>query len=149
MAILDRLERRFGRWAVANVTIFLIAGQVAVYVVEKLRPGGLPNLALVPNLVLQGEVWRLFTFILEPPLTNPFWAFFFWYVFFFMGSTLEQSWGTFRYNVYLLIGWIATVGASFLVPDAPASVEFLQGSVFLAFAWLYPDFTFYLFFILR
>jgi len=57
-------------------------------------------------------------------------------------------WGTFRYNVFLLVGYVATVGAAFLVPDAPASILFLEGSVFLAFAYLYPDFRLYIMFVL-
>lgn len=148
MTLLDKLERRFGRWAVPNVTVGLIVGQVFVYVMEQIQPGGLDNIALIPNRVLEGEVWRLVSFVFEPGEWSPIWVFFFWYIFYFMGTSLEQTWGTFRYNVYLLIGWFATVAASFLVPDMPASVTFLQGSVFLAFAWLYPDFVFYIFFIL-
>ncbi|NUQ63964.1 MAG: hypothetical protein HUU20_15915 [Pirellulales bacterium] len=148
MTLLDRLERRFGRWAVPNVTIGLILGQVFVYVMEMIEPGRVPNLALVPKLVLEGEVWRVFSFVFEPPLSSPIWAFFFWYVFYLLGTALEQTWGSFRYNVYILIGWAATVAASFLVPEAPTSVGFLQGSIFLAFAWLYPDFVFYIFFVL-
>ena len=73
---------------------------------------------------------------------------FFWYLFYLMGTALENTWGTFRYNVYLLVGWVATVAVSFLQPDAAASIGFLQGSVFLAFAYLYPDFQLLLFFIL-
>jgi len=65
-----------------------------------------------------------------------------------MGSALESHWGAFRYNIYVLIGWIATVAASFLVPDASSSNVFLWSSVFLAFAFLYPDFQLYIFFIL-
>jgi len=61
---------------------------------------------------------------------------------------LETAWGAFRYNVYLTVGWLATAAAAFAQPDAAASVGFLQGSVFLAFAYLYPDFQLLLFFIL-
>jgi hypothetical protein len=102
--------------------------------------------------VLAGEIWRLVTFLCQPP---PFssslswiWAAFFWYMFYLMGTALEHTWGAFRYNVYLLLGWLATVAVSFLQPDAAASIGFLQGSVFLAFAHLFPDFEFLLFLIL-
>jgi len=148
MTLLDKLQRRFGHWAVPNVTVGLILGQVFVYMVETAQPGRIPNLALIPALVFQGEFWRLFSFVFEPPVTHPIWALLFWYVFYLMGSALEHTWGAFRYNMYLLLGWAATVGASLLAPESPASVGFLQGSVFLAFAWLYPEFVFYIFFIL-
>ena len=118
------------------------------YLLRQSRPDFLTGIALVPDRVLQGEVWRLVTFVCEPPITNPLFAFFFWYLFYLMGTALEATWGTFRYNLYLLVGWLATVGVSFLQPDQAASIAFLQGSVFLAFAYLYPDFQLLLFFIL-
>ncbi len=148
MKLLDKLQRRFGRFAVPHVTEGLIACQVLTYILCLSKPGYLEAISLVPRRVLEGQGWRLITFIFEPPTSNPLWAFFFWYLFFLMGTVLEHTWGAFRYNVFLLVGWLATVAASFLVPDAPASIKFLQGSVFLAFAYLYPDFQLLLFFIL-
>ncbi|MHB1037184.1 MAG: hypothetical protein ACYC35_24505 [Pirellulales bacterium] len=145
---MSKLDRKLGRFAVPNVTLYLIAGQVLVYLASAGKPEVAANVTLVPRLVLEGQVWRLVAFLLDPPFTNPFFAFFFWYLFYLMGSALEAQWGAFRYNVYLLIGFAATVGVSFLVPDLPSSNKFLQLSVFLAFAQLYPDFVLQLFFIL-
>jgi len=73
---------------------------------------------------------------------------FFWYLFYLMGTALEQSWGVFRYNVYLLLGYAATVAVAFVTPNFPATNGYLQASVFLAFAFLYPNFVLSLFFIL-
>jgi hypothetical protein len=98
--------------------------------------------------VLSGEAWRVFTFVFVPPISNPICALFFWYLFYLMGTALENTWGAFRYNIYLLIGYAATVGASFLTPAMPATNGFLQGTVFLAFAQLYPNFEICLFFLL-
>ena len=98
--------------------------------------------------VLDGEVWRLVSFVAQLPTESLILAIFFWYLFYLMGTTLEHTWGSFRYNVFLLIGYVATVAVAFVPPAEPASVAFLQGSVFLAFAWLYPDFQIMLFFIL-
>ncbi len=152
MTMLDRLERRFGRYALPSVTLSLICCQVFVFFARSLNPGLVDRLTLIPGSVLGGEVWRLLSFVFVIPRMHAIWAFFFWYLFYLMGTTLEQSWGIFRYNVYLAIGWVATVVASFitslLIPDAAASPAFLQGSVFLAFAYLYPDFQLMLFFLL-
>jgi hypothetical protein len=153
MSLLDYLERKVGRFAVPQVTAGLIACQVVVYLAGFVldRPGREPiasRLEFIPGLVLQGEVWRLLTFLVMPPFTNIVFAFFFWYLFYLMGTALERTWGTFRYNVYLLLGYVATVGLAFILPGAPATNAYLQGSVFLAFAYLYPDFEMYLFFIL-
>ena len=148
MRLLDRLERRFRRYAVPNLTVILIAGQVALYALGSPRPDLLERIAFIPARFLDGEIWRILTFVFDPPISNLFFAFFFWYLFYLMGTTLEHTWGTFRYNVFLLVGYVATVAAAFLMPQMPASVGFLQGSVFLAFAYLYPDFQLLLFFLL-
>lgn len=148
MRILDQLERKYGRYGVPNVTVGLIFLQVIAYILSISRLEILHGLYLKPSLVLEGQIWRLFTFLAVPPITNPIFAFFFWYLFYLMGTALENHWGTFRYNIYLLIGYIATVAVSFLVPDTVSTNLFLQGSVFLAFAFLYPDFVIYIFFIL-
>jgi hypothetical protein len=148
MRILNRLERRFGSGGIPNVTLALIMAQVAVYIIGKIEPQILSAFYLVPSLVLQGQIWRLLSFLAVPPVTNPIFAFFFWYLFYLMGNSLEHFWGTFRYNIFLLIGYLATIAASFLFPDVPASNGFLQGSVFLAFAFLNPDYVLYIFFIL-
>jgi hypothetical protein len=159
MSLLSRLDRKFGRYAVPNLTVFLIAGQVLAYVVDGI-PGGinrapvLENIRLMPGKVMQGEVWRLVTFLFDPPVTNIFFAFFFWYLFYLMGTTLEGVWGNFRYNVYLAIGYFASIVLAMLfwfafgIAGQTATNTFLYGSVFLAFARLYPDFELLLFFIL-
>src|ERR1039458_1082074 len=69
----------------------------------------------------------------------------------FLGSRpgfAEDYWGVFRFNFFLFIGWALTVGAAFLTPAEPATNLFVAGSVFLAFAYLNPDFELVLFFIL-
>jgi membrane associated rhomboid family serine protease len=148
MAFLDKLQRRFGRYAVPRLTEGLIACQAVAFFLGQGNPAFSQRIALIPRLVLHGEPWRLVTFVCDPPAQNLLFAFFFWYFFYMLGTVLEQTWGAFRYNVFLLVGWLATIAASFLQPNAPASIAFLQGSVFLAFAYLYPNFQILLFFIL-
>ena len=140
---LDRLERKFGRWAIPNLTQILVVGQVLVYLAIQVRPDIAGRIALIPQQVLHGEVWRLFTLMFYPPLSSPLWAVLFWYFFHFLGTALESTWGPFRYNTYLAVGYIATVAAAFVSPETPASNGFLYTSVFLAFATLYPDYQIY------
>ena len=97
---------------------------------------------------MQGEWWRLFTFLIEPPHVSFLFIAFSWWIFFMMGSALEEYWGDFHYNLFLLVGYVLTVGLSFLQPDWYISNQYLYGTVFLAFAYLNPDFEFVLFFIL-
>ena len=64
---------------------------------------------------LHGEWWRLDHVSCSiRRSTNLLFAFFFWYLFYLMGTTLEANWGTFRYNVYLLIGYVASVVMAFV-----------------------------------
>jgi len=146
--VISRLERTLGRFAIPNLTLFIIVGQVAVFVAMQQDARILERIALVPGSVLAGEVYRLLSFLVMPPVTAPIWAFFFWYLFYLMGTALEGYWGTIRYNLFWLIGYVATVGTGFITPDAVVSNWFLQGTVFLAFAYLNPNFELRVMFIL-
>jgi membrane associated rhomboid family serine protease len=148
MRILDLLDKKIGRFAVPNLTIYLIAGQsffYLMYLTNKLERGAT---YLSADLLMQGEWWRLFTLPFDPPRQSVLFTLFAWYFFYMLGSALEEHWGAFRYNVYLLLGCLMTIAASFLVPSYPISNGFLAGSVFLAFATLFPDFQILLFFVL-
>ena len=148
MPLLKKLERLFGRFAIRHLTLYLISGQVAAYVLMKLGRLDAYTLFLIPRLVLHGEPWRLISFLFLPPPTNPLLIAFSWWMFYLMGGALEGHWGTFRFNLFLLCGFALTTGSAFLHPDAAVTNLFLAGSVFLAFAHLYPDFELLIFFIL-
>ena len=148
MSLLDKLERRLRPFAVPHVTLAVILGQVYVFLAGAANPEFVGHLLLVPERVLAGELWRPFTFFMIPPIGNVLCMIFGWYFFYLMGTAMEGHWGTFRYNVFLLVGWVATVGVAFLNPEQPTSNAFLMGSVFLAFAFLNPDFELYVMFLL-
>jgi len=148
MHLLDILEKKFRRYAIPNMTLYIIAGEALFFMFVLAGRFILERVVLIPELVMAGEWWRLVTFLFIPPLTNPIFAFFAWYLFYLMGGTLEGHWGAFRYNLFLLIGYLVTVAVSFFFPVYPATNLFIGGSVFLAFAFLYPDFQLYILFIL-
>lgn len=148
MKLLDRLEQKYGRFALPNLTVYLIAGQVILYVMIQTGQIAPDMVALAGLKVYQGEWWRLISFLLDPPVSNPIFAFFAWYIFYLMGSALESQWGAFRYNVYLLLAYALTLGVAFLIPNVWINNSYIGVSVFLAFAHLYPDFTLMLFFVL-
>jgi hypothetical protein len=148
MSYLDKLERALGRFAVPRLSLYLVAGQVVVYALamfDRLDPS---RLVLLPVLVEQGQYWRLLSFLLLPPPIGLLFIGFAWWIFYLMGSALEEYWGAFRYNFFLLAGCAFTVGLSFLRPLDVVSNGFLAGSVFLAFAYLNPEFELAIFFIL-
>jgi hypothetical protein len=148
MALLNRLERIFGRFAIPNISLYLVLGQVLFWSVTFLGFFDLERIALLPLAVQAGEVWRLVTFLLLPPNSHPVFIAFAWYMFWMMGSALEGYWGVFRYNLFIFLGWVLTVAAAWLFPSIYATNVFLAGGVFLAFAFLNPDFEFLIFFIL-
>lgn len=148
MKLLDKLDRKYGRYAVPNVTLYLIAGQSLFYVLY--LTGKLERSAtyLSAALLLEGEWWRLATLPFDPPRQSLLFTLFAWYFFYMLGSALEEHWGAFRYNAFLLTGFLITIAVAFLAPEFPVSNTFIAGSVFLAFAALFPDFEILLFFIL-
>jgi hypothetical protein len=148
MNLIDRLDRKFGRYAVTNSTVYLIAAQTMFYVLIMMGKLDRSQLWFSADSLFRGEWWRLVTFLFDPPLQNPFFAFFAWYLFYLMGSALEELWGAFRYNLFLLLGFLLMIAASFVTPAYPVSNAFIAGSVFLAFAHLFPDFQLLLFFVL-
>ena len=152
MSFLDRLERIFGRLAVPNLSLYLVIGQVFVVLTRMLQLMSAAKLIYAPVLVLSGEWWRLFTFVFVVPLPTGAFGYmglvFGWYLFYLMGSALEGFWGAFRFNVFLLLTYVLTVGLSFLTPFDVVTNLYLLGSVFLAFAFLNPEFELLLFFIL-
>ena len=147
--LLNKLERIFGRFAIPNLSLYLVAGQIAVFVFGWFDKISLGRFVLYPALV-PSQPWRLLTFLLVPPLMSPLFIAFAWWLFYIMGTALEDYWGVFRYNLFLFVGWLLTVAAAFLTPQLVAvdADAFLAGSVFLAFAYLNPDFELALFLIL-
>ena len=145
--LVARLERRFGRYAIENFTYYLVAAQVIVLVLSIVQPALVDMLRLDTGLVLQGQVWRLVTWLAIPVSLSPFWALFAIYWMWMVGSALEAEWGSFKYEVYWLIGILGTTLFGFAV-RVPVGNEHLVGSLFLAFATLWPDYIINVFFIL-
>ena len=159
MKLMDRLEKRFGHLAVPNLVLFLIIAQLVMLAVVLTGRIEFISLILFPKAVLAGEWWRLVSFTIAPP-TIPISAIqgvflaFYWYIFWMMSSTLEQSWGVFRFNLFLLVGFgLSIVGAfvgQFISPSAMVflSPYFLYLSVFFAFATLNPNMQFMIFLVI-
>ena len=153
MSLLNKLERSLGRLALPHLPLYFVIGQVFFWVVAILAQFDIERITLLPNAVLKGEPWRLVTFLFVPPtlsrnaLDVTLLAFG-WYLFYLMANALEGYWGVFRFNLFVGLGWLLTVGVAFIFPAEYASNAYLGGSVFLAFAFLNPDFVLLLFFIL-
>lgn len=148
MSLLDRLESRFGRYALRHIPLGLIFGQILIWLMTRMQPELVEAVPLVGALVLAGEWWRVITFMFFPATFNPlFLAIALWF-FYFVSTSLENTWGVFKFNVFLLVGWASTVAVSLIFPGALMSNAFIGTSIFLAFALLYPEFVIMIWFVL-
>ncbi len=145
---MKKLERRLSGFAIHDLTLYLVGAQGLTLLLGMARPEFLSAILLIPAEVLAGQWWRLLSFVFTPPGGNPIFAIFALYFLFFMGRSLEAQWGALRYNLYVLIGYGLTIVAAFVFPYSVATNTFITGSIFLAFAYLFPDFTLMLFFVL-
>lgn len=148
MKLLDRLERNFGHLVPNNLTYYLMAGQVITFALSYYRNEYRNYIPLQADLVLQGQLWRLFTFVFDPLTLSPIWFIFALYIYYLYGGTLEKEWGSFRYALYILIVYLASIACAFMQPHSMVSNGYIYTSIFLAFAYLYPDFQIMLFFII-
>lgn len=160
---LDKLERKLGRFAIPNLTVYLLVGYVIGFGIVNLMRDMVGYLTLEPALILRGQVWRLISWVLIPPTDNLISLVFLVLLYYSLGTALERTWGSFRYNVYIFSGLLFTVLAVFGLytfyyfrygVEVPLSAVGLIGtnyitmSIFLAFAVIYPDMEVMLYFIL-
>lgn len=145
---LDKLERRFGHIAVPGLIRIIVILNAVAFVLLYLNPHWIGALVLSPSRIMHGEIWRLVSYLLIPPDTDPWWLLFALYFLWLIGDGLEQEWGAFRLNVFYLCGMIASTLVAFFIVRGSVTNFFLNLSVFLAFATVLPDFELLVFFIL-
>jgi len=135
--------------AIPHLPLVLVVGQLVVLgllLTGKLRTT--EPLWLIPAEILEGEWWRLVTFLFIPPAQSPYFVAFALYLFWLYGSTLEEHWGVVRFNLFIFTGWALTAGLAFITPYSVSTNVFIGLSVFLAFARIAPNFELLLFFVL-
>lgn len=162
MNFLNKMERKFGKYAIQNLTFWLIGFYVLGYIIEFRMPNVIEKLTLEPYYVIRGEVWRLVSWILIPPDTSLIFLIFMLMCYYFIGISIERAIGTFRYNVYLLGGMIistisamALYGINYLITGTQLkdiginfNTNYINMSLFLTFAVLFPNVQFQLYFLI-
>ena len=149
---LGKMERKFGRYAIPNIMKYLIVLYAGGYFLYMINPMFYLNyLVLDWGAVLHGHIWRLLTFLMQPPSASIFMVALLLYIYYMIGMQLENALGTFRFNFYLLTGIVLHIVASLIVYLTTGmvispSVEYLNLSFFFVFAMLFPDAQFLLFF---
>ncbi len=148
MKWLNKLDRKYHNKGIPNLMAFIVLLKAVSYVIGYMDPSGryLYNIALIPSRVLGGEVWRLFTYIATPPSSSPIFVIFALMLIYTYGQGLEHEWGTFRFNLFYLIGYLCTTLSAF-IGGGVATTFYLDLSIFWAFAMVYPNFTLQLYFV--
>ncbi len=145
---LYRMEYKYGRKAIPNLMLTIVAGMAIVFVADLLNPtvNLISYLTLDRAAIFRGQVWRLFTFLFLPPQSSLFFIFLSLYFYYWMGTSLENTWGAFRFNVYYLCGAIGAIIACLIT--GYGDNYYLNMSLFFAYAALYPDTQVMLFFVI-
>ena len=151
--LINKLERKYGRYAIENLMKIIVVGMGLVYAVDLISApmnrgvGTLSQFfAFSRPLILRGQIWRLITFVFVPPASSPLFILITLYFYWLIGQYLEQYWGAFRFNLYYLSGMLGAIIAGFIT--GTSTNYYLNLSLFLAFAAYQPDLEVLLFFIL-
>lgn len=169
---MNKFQKKFNKYAVQNLTLILIMCYVVGYIISIINSTFLGYLTLDPYQILHGQVWRLITWVIVPPGSTDLFTILMLLFYYNIGTILERTWGTYRYNVYILSGMLFTVLGSFLcmgyvylvnadtlaVPQIASyifsvgsmqfSTYYINLSIFLAFAATYPDMQVLLMFVI-
>lgn len=143
MNFLKKLEKKLSPYAVSGIINYVIGMQIIGIVLYLLSPEFVFDyLTLNPVAIMQGQVWRIFTFFIFPPAFtsgSPMSFVLFnalaLYCIRVFGMIVEQVWGKFRFNCYILLGVVLNI-----------AVSLIAWNVFGLFLWLTPIYLVYSFF---
>lgn len=145
MKFLDKLEKKFGKYAIKNLMYYIIMLYALGFVIMLVKPEIYTNfLSLNAPAILSGQIWRIFTYIIYPPTGSLITILISLYFYYVVGSMLERQWGTFRFNLYFFTGVILHAAAAifiYLVWGAVLEMGtyYLNLSMFFAFAAMFPN----------
>lgn len=151
MKWLNKLERKIGKYAIPNLMFYIVILYAVGFLLDMVSPEFYYSyLSLDMQAVLQGEIWRLVTFIIQPPETSLLFVIFTLYLYYMIGRQLEYVWGCFRFNFYFFMGVLFHIIGALLAylifqVSLPMGTYYLNMSLFFAYAAIYPNHQFYLF----
>lgn len=148
MNLLNKLERKFGRYYISNLMLYIVIGTGIVFAFQYLF-SEIPLLYFLTfnkASIMHGQIWRIISFIFIPESLNPLEMVFWLYLYWMIGSSLENCWGGFNFNVYYFSGVLFAVVGGFTT--GYAAVYYLNLSLFLAMAAVNPNMQLLLFFFI-
>lgn len=152
---MNQFERRFQKFSITNLTMYIIVGKVFCFLLGILDSPIYDMLTFQPIAIMEGQVWRLLTYMFIPQ-SSPIWFIFEIILLYWMGTSLEQEWGSFRYTLYIfgsVLGVAAAVVVGYFLGWAglmatgmiPSLFEY---TMFLPFAWYNGNQELQIFFVL-
>ena len=149
---IERFCARHPNFGIPRLMLYIAVGNAVFWLLGVVNSRLWPYLVFDPYLVLHGQVWRLISFALIPPSTGML-ALIAIYFYYWIGSTLEQYWGSPQFTIYFFTGLILTVLYGFLIYFITGiriqlTAEYVYLSMFFSFATLFPDMQVLLFFII-
>ncbi len=122
---MNSFKNKLRKFAIPNLTLLLIAGYVVGFMIQMVKPEFMYYLALDPyRIINRKEVWRLITWVLIPPnyiegdsmpsFMSLLFIILMLYCCYWIGTILERTWGTEKYNRFIFMGILFTVVFSFI-----------------------------------
>ena len=155
---LDRFCYKHPRLGIPDLMKYVVIGNIVVYLLDMFSGYACSAmLAFIPAGNQRGQIWRRVSFIFVPPTGyGEIGLALFLYMYYMIGNMLEREWGTTKFTLYYGIGVAANIVVGLVLtliygpnhPYAVVDITYLNMSLFLAFAALYPDLRFLLFFII-
>lgn len=150
------LRKRFNRFCykhrgkgIPNLMLYICLGNALVYLMTVTTN----NYALYDLLsfdrtsILQGQIWRLVTFPFTVYYGNILLGLISLVCYYSLGRAMENHWGTFKFNLFYLCGMVM-MDIFCLLFGGQASASYLNLSLFLSYATLYPNTQFLFLYII-
>ena len=144
---LNRFCYKHPRFGIPNLMNIIVMGSVLVYLLDMFSQNSFSSLLYfsLPH-ILHGQVWRLITFVFIPLNSNLVWFALSTYLYWMIGTTLEREWGSTKFTLFYVMGVVLNMLLGFLT--GYATMTYVNLSMFFAFATLYPNTQFLIFFFI-
>ena len=140
------IRRRWSRFlynnsnkGIPNLMLLISIGTLIVYFFSIIDPSNVIYrfICFDRYKILHGQVWRLLTYIFVPQ-NSGIWLFLLLFAYYGIGRMVEAVWGTLKFNLFYLCG-VVIMDVAALLLRTTASTYYLNMSLFLALATMYPD----------
>lgn len=153
---MKNLRKRFDRFCfqnrnkgIPNLMLYISLGSALVYLMTMFtRSYVLYDILCFDRArILQGQIWRLFSYPLTYMGSNILFTFITLVCYYSLGRAMENHWGTCKFNIFYLTG-VLMMDVYAMIFNCQADVYYLNLSLFLSYATLYPNAQFLFLFII-